>query len=78
MIKLIVIKQFTSGILRGMSYTDQIAVRSVSDLDLVDKLGQEVESCAGGNYKVAGVSIWNDELGYYVTRKQAEWRLKGF
>lgn len=75
--KLIVIKQFTSGSLKGMSFTDHIKVQTVNDLNWLDLVGKEIDAI-GPNYRVGGVSIWDDASGDYITRKQAEWKLKGY
>ena len=75
--KLIVIKQFTSGSIKGLSFTDQIKVSTVNDLGWLDLIGKEIDGI-GPSYRVGGVSIWDDECGDYITRKQAEWKLKGY
>lgn len=75
--KLIIIKRFTSGIAKGESFNDQLSVRSLNDLNWLDRVGQEIEGYGGTNYIVGGVSIWDDASGDYITRKQAEFKLKG-
>lgn len=74
--KLLIIKQFTSGLLKGESFIDQLEVKTVNDLNWLDRVGQEIESISS-NYRIGGVSIWDKTSGDYITRKQAEWKLKG-
>jgi hypothetical protein len=75
MIKVLVIKQFTSGILKGESFTDQIEARCIRDLEWLDLVGKEVETFSGSNYRVGGVSLYDTELCDYVTRGQAVWKV---
>jgi hypothetical protein len=75
--RLIVIKQFTSGTIKGLTFTDHIKVQTVNDLKWLDLVGKEIDG-NGTDYVVGGVSIWDDASGDYITRKQAEWKLKGY
>lgn len=74
--KLLIIKQFTDGILKGESFIDHLTVRSLSDLNWLDRVGQDIHSISS-NYRVGGVSIWCTDRQDYITRKQAEFKLKG-
>ena len=75
MIKAIMIKEVTSGNLKGISFNDQVKIETLSQLRVMDLIGIELDAI-GPNYKIVSVSLWDTELGDYITRKQAEFKLK--
>ena len=75
MIKAIMIKEIISGNLKGMSFNDQVKIETLSQLRVMDLIGIELDAI-GPNYKIVSVSLWDTELGDYITRKQAEFKLK--
>ena len=75
MIRAIMIKEITSGSLKGMSFNDQLRIETLSQLRIMDLIGIELDAI-GPNYKIISVSLWDDDLQDYITRKQAEFKLK--
>ena len=75
MIKAIMIKEITSGNLKGTSFNDQLRIETLNQLKVMDLVGIELDA-VGPNYKVISVSLWDDDLQDYITRKQAEFKLK--
>ena len=74
MIKAIILKEFTDGILKGESFNDQLEIKTISQLDVLDLVGKNLDAI-GSNYKIISVSLWCTESFDYITRKQAEYRL---
>jgi len=77
MIKAIILKEFTSGSVKGMSFNDQLQIRVSTELNVMDLIGKEVEACVGPNYRVVNIALWDTESNDYVTRKQAYYKLGG-
>ena len=75
MIKALMIKEITTGNLKGISFNDQLNIETLSQLRIMDLIGIELDAI-GPNYKVVSVSLWDTELEDYITRKQAEFKLK--
>lgn len=75
MIKAIMIKEITTGNLKGISFNDQLSIETLSQLKVMDLIGIELDAI-GPNYKIISVSLWDTELEDYITRKQAEFKLK--
>ena len=69
------IKEITSGNLKGTSFNDQLRIETLSQLRIMDLIGIELDAI-GPNYKIVSVSLWDTELEDYITRKQAEFKLK--
>lgn len=77
MIKAIILKQFTSGSVKGLSFNDQIEIRVPSELRIMDLIDKDIEASAGPNYKIVNIALWDTESNDYVTRKQAHYALGG-
>jgi hypothetical protein len=75
---LILFKRFTSGSIVGIRFEDRLTVKTLSDLDILNNIGKEIKACAGPNYVLENVYIYDKESDNYLTRKQAEWKLKGY
>ena len=75
MIKALMIKEITTGNLKGISFNDQLNIETLSQLRIMDLIDIELDAI-GPNYKVVSVSLWDTELEDYITRKQAEFKLK--
>lgn len=75
MIKALMIKEITTGNLKGISFNDQLNIETLSQLRIMDLIGIELDAI-GPNYKIVSVSLWDTELEDYITRKQAEFKLK--
>ena len=75
MTKALMIKEITTGNLKGISFNDQLNIETLSQLRIMDLIGIELDAI-GPNYKIVSVSLWDTELEDYITRKQAEFKLK--
>ena len=76
MIKAIILKEFTSGSIKGLTFNDQVEIKTASQLDVMDLIGKDIEAI-GPNYKIVNVALWDADLNDYVSRKQAYHKLGG-
>ena len=72
-LRLIITKRFTSGILSGECFNDQLRIKTKKDLDWIDRIGQTID-----NYTVVNCAIYDDESNDYINRKQANFKLDGW
>lgn len=75
MIRAIMLKEITSGTLKGMTFNDQLKINTLSQLRIMDLIGIELDAI-GPNYKIISISLYDDDSQDYITRKQAEFKLK--
>jgi hypothetical protein len=70
-----ILKQFTKGINKDTTIVDSLTIRSISDLNWLERIGEEIEAIGGNNYIVLGVAIYDPITKRDINKKQAIYRL---